>query len=320
MTTPTASLSTVRPWQAFSCRVKALRRLSPSFLRVTFAAEELRHFADNGYDQRFKLIFPAPACGFAKLPTGDRWYSELRALPDEEQCRVRTYTVREVRGELGEVDVDMVVHEPHEGRPAPALDWALHAEVGSELVLLGPDARYDGEHGGVDFHPPVVEHRPESGGRYPLDTNAELLIGGDETAAPAIAAILERLPITAHGKVFIEVPEAADVLEVDAPPDVEVHWLPREGAGWGEKLVPAVTEAAAGLRIRATLDDIEDVDVDTEILWDAPARPQACDSYVWIAAEAGVVKALRRTIRQDLGLPKECGAFMGYWRLGKDAD
>ncbi|WP_035699386.1 siderophore-interacting protein, partial [Glycomyces tenuis] len=167
MTTQTVDLTldTVRPWRAFRGAVKALRRLSPSFLRVTFASDELRYFADNGYDQRFKLIFPAPACGFEKFPDGDRWYSEMRALPDEEQCRVRTYTVRAVRPETGEVDVDMVVHEPEAGHESPAVRWALAAEVGSELVLLGPDARYDGPHGGLDFHAPE---------------NAEVLIGGDE--------------------------------------------------------------------------------------------------------------------------------------------
>lgn len=307
MTTQTVSLApnTVRPWHAFGCRVKSLRRLSPSFLRVTFASDELRHFADNGYDQRFKLVFPAPACGFDNFPEGERWYSELRALPEEEQCRVRTYTVRAVRDEAGEVDVDMVIHEPHGDHEAPALRWALDAEVGSELMMIGPDARYEGPHGGVDFHAPE---------------RSELLLGGDETAMPAIAAILERLPITAHGKAFIEVPEAADALELDAPPEVEVHWLPREGAEWGSRLVPAVAEAAADLKIRPSHDEVEDVDIDVDLLWDAPAQAEACESYVWIAAEAGVVKALRRTVRQDLGLPKDCGAFMGYWRLGKDAD
>ncbi|GAB4006849.1 hypothetical protein GCM10029992_58920 [Glycomyces albus] len=208
------TLNTVRPWRPFPCRVKELRRLSPSFLRVTFASEELKDFADNGYDQRFKLIFPASACGFDKLPGGDRWYSDLRALPDEDQCRVRTYTVRAVRRELGEVDVDMVLHEPHLGSAAPALRWALSAKVGDELFLLGPDARFDGPHGGIDFNPPE---------------GAELILAGDETAMPAIAAILERLPITAFGKVFIEVPEAADALVLDAPPEIEVNWLPREG-------------------------------------------------------------------------------------------
>lgn len=307
MTTSTVGLapSTVQPWRPFTCRVKTLRRLSPSFLRVTFASEELRDFADNGYDQRFKLIFPAPACGFEKLPAGERWYSELRSLPEEEQCRVRTYTVRAVRREAGEVDVDMVLHEPQEDREAPAARWALSAEIGAELMMLGPDARFDGPHGGLDFNAPE---------------GAELLIGGDETAAPAIAAILERLPVTARGKAFIEVPEAAYALALDAPPEIEVHWLAREGADWGTRLIPAVTEAAASLRIAPALETVEDIDVDIETLWDLPEQTAPSEAYVWIGAEAGVVKALRRVIRQDLGLPKECGAFMGYWRAGRDAD
>lgn len=296
-------LQTIRPWQPFTCEVAALRRLSPSFLRVTFASPSLRHFADNGYDQRFKLIFPAPDCGYDKLPVGDRWYSELLALPDSEQCRVRTYTVRHVRPEVGEVDVDMVLHEPHADSECPALRWALEAKPGDQMVLLGPDARYDGPHGGVDFRPP--EH-------------AELLLAGDETAMPAIASILDRLPITAYGSAFIEVPEAADALELEVPPEMEVHWLPREGADWGSRLIPAVTEAAAGLDIDGEREAVEDRDPDAELLWDAPEPAEACGAYVWVAAETSVVRTIRRTVRNDLGLPKECGAFMGYWRQGRE--
>jgi NADPH-dependent ferric siderophore reductase len=291
--------STVRPFELFPVRVQALQRLSPSFIRVTFAGGTLAHFADNGYDQRFKLIFPAPACGFDKMPTSERWYSELRALPEEEQCGVRTYTVRAVRREAGEVDVDMVVHEAHsDDECGPALRWLRDAAVGDEILLLGPDARWDGPHGGIDFHAPE---------------GAEILIAGDETAAPAITAILEDLPITARGKAFIEVPEAADVLDIDAPEDVEVVWLPREGAVWGDKLVPAVTEAARAMDFAKTgqFDENED-----EMIWEAPQEVAQCEAYVWIAAETGVVKTLRFTVRKELGLPKECGAFMGYWRNG----
>jgi NADPH-dependent ferric siderophore reductase len=295
--------SAVRSWDVFQVRVKALQRLSPSFLRVTFEGPSLANFADNGYDQRFKLIFPAPACGFDKMPTSDRWYSELRALPEEEQCGVRTYTVRAVRQSLGEVDVDMVVHDVHsEDACGPALRWIRDVAVGQQILLLGPDARWDGPHGGIDFHAPE---------------GAEILIAGDETAAPAIAAILEDLPITARGKAFIEVPAAADVLELDAPEDVEVVWLPREGAVWGELLIPAVTEAARAMDFAKTeqFDENED-----EMIWEAPEAVAAADAYVWIAAETGVVKALRFTIRKELGLPKESGAFMGYWRNGKPWD
>lgn len=290
---------TVRSFEVFPTRVKALQRLSPSFLRVTFAGESLANFADNGFDQRFKLIFPARACGFDKMPTSDRWYSELRALPEEDQCGVRTYTVRAVRPEAGEVDVDMVVHEVHaEDASGPALRWLRDVQLGDELLLLGPDARWEGPHGGVDFHAPE---------------GADLLIAGDETAAPAIAAILEDLPITARGKVFIEVPEAADALRLDAPEDVEVVWLPREGAVWGDLLIPAVTEAARGMDFARTeqFDEVTD-----EMIWEAPEAVAQSDAYVWIAAETGVVKTLRFTIRKELGLPKESGAFMGYWRNG----
>lgn len=294
---------TVRPFDLFRVEVGALRRLSPSFIRVTFTGASLAHFADNGYDQRFKLIFPAPACGFDKMPAGERWYSELRALPEEEQCGVRTYTVRAVRRHLGEVDVDMVVHEAHgEDDCGPALRWLREAAVGDDLLLLGPDARWDGPHGGIDFHAP---------------DGAEILIAGDETAAPAIAAILEDLPITARGRAFIEVPAEADVLELDAPEDVEVVWLPRGGAAWGDRLVPAVTEAARAMDFAKTgeFEEIED-----EMIWEAPEAVAAADAYAWIAAETGVVKTLRFTLRKELGLPKESGAFMGYWRNGKGWD
>ncbi|WP_240037589.1 siderophore-interacting protein [Glycomyces paridis] len=293
----------VRAWEQFPVTVAALRRLSPSFVRVTFTGETLAHFADNGLDQRFKLILPAAACGFDKMTGGDRWYSELRALPEDEQCGVRTYTVRAVRADLAEVDVDMVVHDAHDPADCgPALRWLRDAKAGDEALLLGPDARWDGPHGGVDFHAPE---------------GAELLIAGDETAAPAIAAILEDLPITARGKVFIEVPEAADVLELDAPEDVEVVWLPRDGEAWGERLVPAVTEAARGMDF-ARDDQFEEVE--DEMVWEAPEEAGPSDAYVWIAAETAVVKSLRFTIRKELGLPKEAGAFMGYWRNGKAWD
>lgn len=296
--------SAVRAWDVFPVGVRALERLSPSFVRVTFAGESLAHFADNGYDQRFKLIFPAPACGFEKMPTSERWYSELRALPEEEQCGVRTYTVRAVRGELAEVDVDMVIHEAHsEAESGPALRWLQEAQVGDEVLLLGPDSRWDGPHGGVDFHAPE---------------GAELLIAGDETAAPAIAAILEDLPVTARGKAFIEVPEAADALELDAPEDVEVVWLAREGAVWGDRLIPAVTEAARKMGFAKRDEQFEEVE--DEMVWEAPEAAEQSDAYVWIAAETAVVKTLRFTIRKELGLPKESGAFMGYWRNGKPWD
>ena len=71
------------PWRFFSTTVREVRRLSPSFLRVTFTGDDLDQFADNGFDQRIKLIPPLPDCGHDHLPTGPDWYEEWRDLPDD---------------------------------------------------------------------------------------------------------------------------------------------------------------------------------------------------------------------------------------------
>jgi NADPH-dependent ferric siderophore reductase len=62
-------------------------------------------------------------------------------------------------------------------------------------------------------------------------------------------------------------------------------------------------------------EDPEDVDLSTGLLWEVPeSRTEGC--YAWLAGEAGMVKALRRRLVRDLGLPRTAVAFMGYWRLG----
>ncbi|MGW0806013.1 siderophore-interacting protein [Nonomuraea sp. NPDC002799] len=57
----------------FDVRVAGSARLSPAFLRVTFTGDDPHEFADNGFDQRIKLILPIPGHGLAHLPTGPDW-------------------------------------------------------------------------------------------------------------------------------------------------------------------------------------------------------------------------------------------------------
>ncbi|MFI9638679.1 siderophore-interacting protein [Micromonospora sp. NPDC051925] len=291
----------VAPWRLFDVQVRAARRLSPSFLRVTFTGPDLDRFADNGYDQRMKLVLPLPGRHGVHLPGGVDWYAHWRALPEAERCPIRTYTVRAVRQHLAEVDVDLVLH----GDSGPAGRWALRARPGDEAGLLGPDAGYDGEHGGVEFRPP-------SAGR--------LLLAGDETAVPAISAILERLPLDARGRVLLEVPDPADELPVVAPPGITVDWLARDGGGHGSRLLPAV--AAAAQRLLSTggpapAAPIADVDVDRTLLWEVPTPSAPVPVYAWLAGEAGVIRTLRRHLVADRGMDRRAVAFMGYWRQGR---
>ncbi|TKJ35158.1 siderophore-interacting protein [Blastococcus sp. CCUG 61487] len=301
----------VPAYRTFPVQVSRLQRLSPSFLRVTFTGPELDDFASNGWDQRIKVMLPLPGRGLDDCPSGPDWYGDWRALPAERQMPIRTYTVRAARPEQHEVDVDFVLH----GATGPASAWAESAAVGDEVVLVGPNARFAGPTGGFEWHPPV-------------DASC-LLIAGDETAVPAICMIVESLPAGQRARVLLEVPEAGDVLDVAAPAGVEVTWLPRSSgdgvpAARGARLAAAVIEAAAELAddlAPSPAVELEDVDIDSAILWEVPteaaAPARSSGVYAWLAGEAAVVKGLRRHLVQELGVDRRSVAFMGYWREGR---
>lgn len=192
----TVETAQVPAYRTFAVQVARVERLSPSFLRVTFTGADLDLFASNGLDQRIKVLLPIPGRGLVDCPTGSDWYGEWRALPAERQVPIRTYTVRAVRTDPVEVDVDFVLH----GATGPASAWAEAARVGDEVVLVGPNARYEGPTGGFEWQPP-------SGA-------ISLLLAGDETAVPAICAIAESLPAGLRAHVLMEVPSPADALEL----------------------------------------------------------------------------------------------------------
>ncbi len=302
-------------YRPFPVEVARLQRLSPSFLRVTFTGTDMADFATNGWDQRIKVMVPLPGRGIDDCPSDPDWYGGWRALPADRRMPIRTYTIRALRPELGEVDVDFVLH----GATGPASAWAEAAAIGDRVVLVGPNARFPGPTGGFEWHPPA-------------DASC-LLVAGDETAVPAICAIVETLRPGQRARVLLEVPTAADALNVAAPAGVEISWLPR----WPDDgTAPAPRGALLTAAVVAAVDELDDVlaatpaaelhdvDVDAGILWEVPeedARPRESSGvYVWLAGEAGVVKGLRRHLVQDRGIDRRSVAFMGYWRDGKSAN
>lgn len=294
----------VQPWRQYAVWVRRVWRMSPSFVRVTFTGPDLDRFADNGFDQRIKLVFPLPGGGLDHLPTGPDWYSRWRELPDRLRNPIRTYTVRAVRPEVRELDVDMVRH----GDTGPASRWAGAARPGDRLVVIGPNAAHPGPHGGIEFQPPPG-----------VET---VLLAGDETAVPAICAILAKLDPGTRGEALLEVPLPGDVLDAVAPPGVRITWLPRSGAGHGELLVPAVRVAVSRLAGGPAGGPcpVPDVDVDRELLWEVPeptGTPAVGGLYAWLAGEAGVIRTLRRYLVSEHGIDRRRVAFMGYWRLGR---
>lgn len=312
----TEAVARPRPaYRSFRATVARVVRLTPHFTRVTFGGDELAGFGTAGLDQRVKVVLPLPGTGFADFPEVDDWYGAWRELPTERRNPFRTYTIRAVRPELREVDIDFVAH----GDAGPGSAWATRAQAGDEIILVGPDELSEGRTIGIDWRPGAVD---------------TVLLAGDETAAPAICAILESLPADASGAAIIEIPSADDALAVRSPEGVEVRWLPRAGGrAHGERLVPAVRDwvartcwlrdcadpvGAAAEVARRTLAELEGTADADGILWDVPEGTSLDgDCYAWLAGEASVITALRRFLVQEAGLDRRQVAFMGYWRQGR---
>jgi len=368
-TSVTAGTAAVEPMAiAFPVQVTAVQELGANYRRITFGGYSLRQFGVHGelLDVRIKLVIPPCVNGeYAEtsgldMHTAD-WYQEWRSLDPEQRGYLRTYTVRNSRLDCAypEIDVDFVLHgvseggdlapeaEPEAGdgllKPAghgvgPAAEWAAQASVGQKLLIIGPNNRAAHcitaqTYGGIEWRPGLAQR---------------VLLAGDETAVPAICAILETLPAYMSGHAFLEVPEAGDFQDVRTAADIEITWLAR-GASLGrsrphgEVLQDAVRRAvplpgharmADGGPVVAGAEPA-DVNIDAEILWDTPqlldaeevqatrvpgAPSGALPFYAWVAGEAGVVKEIRRYLVRDAGVDRKQVAFMGYWRQGRVMD
>lgn len=315
---------------AYQTTVVRKQQLSPSFIRLTLTGSDLTHFGTNSHplDMRIKLLLPPPggsalteeiaalrpeAMSSATAQQG--WYQRWLASDASKRGYMRTYTVRAFReagnrdnlGETAELDIDFVMHgnlvdgELHGG---PATEYASRCAAGDELLLLGPNrALTDSSYGGIEFRPGAA---------------TRIVLAGDETAAPAICAILESLPSNVTGHALIEVPETGDILGASTRSGVSVQWLTRGTSAPGELLSAAVRNVVAIPAAGAVHTDAEpeEINVDEQILWETGAA-QSAPFYAWIAGEAGMVKELRRYLVRDAGIDRKQVAFMGYWRQGK---
>ncbi|HSN37504.1 MAG TPA: siderophore-interacting protein [Arthrobacter sp.] len=330
---------------AFNVQVTAVQQLGPNFRRVTLGGRSLQNFGVNGStrDLRIKLMIPSLAADGSPLPMPEfrteqtGWYRDWLAMDPGTRGSMRTYTVRQERIDAvyPELDVDFVLHFDAAGHGGPAATWALNAKPGDTLTLIGPNNRAAHcvtaeTYSGIEWRPGLAQR---------------VLLAGDETAVPAISAILESLPPYVSGHALLEVPEAGDFQSITTAADVEITWLARGAAigrsrPHGELLQQAVRAAVTlpgwvGLRPSAEPaagPEPEDVNVDRDILWETPARMDAASIgasrnpgkpaggmpfYAWIAGEAGVVKEMRRYLVREVGIDRKQVAFMGYWRQGK---
>lgn len=244
-------------------RVLRTERLTPHMIRVVLGGPGLAAFRAGDYaDHYVKLIFPRPGVDY---PRPLDLAAIRRDLPRESWPSLRTYTVRAWDAASRELTIDFVYH----GDVGLAGPWAAAARPGDEIAFSGP------------------------GGAYLPDPAADWhLLAGDESALPAIAVALERMPAAARVRAFVEVSGPADEQELAAGADVCVVWVHRGARPAGVALVEAVRE------------------------FDFP--PGAVQAFVH--GEANAVRSLRRLLRVDHGVAREQLSISGYWRRGVDED
>ncbi|MEU2437732.1 siderophore-interacting protein [Streptomyces rubradiris] len=224
------------PFRFFSLQVVRTRRLGPSLVRVTFTGTDLHAFHSDGRDQSLSLFLPHPGQSEPAVPLelGDGWWQGWRELPDDVRAVMRSYTLRALRRDPDEIDIDFALHgvEPGAATPAgPASRWAARAAAGDRVLLLGPAVA---DNRAIRFRPPA-------------DTDLVVLCG-DETAVPAATAILESLPAGTRVRAWLEVPHAGDVQDVRTEADAEITWLVRhDGSPMAVDAVRAAALPAAEL-------------------------------------------------------------------------
>jgi NADPH-dependent ferric siderophore reductase len=267
------------PFRFFSLQVVRTRRLGPSLVRVTFGGPDLHAFHSDGHDQSLSLFLPHPGQPEPVVPLelGDGWWQGWRELPEDVRAVMRSYTLRDLRRDPDEIDIDFALHGIEPGAPVqagPASRWAARAAAGDRVLLLGPAVA---DNRAIRFRPPE-------------DTDL-VVVWGDETAVPAASAIVEALPAGTRARVFLEVPHAGDIQDLATEADAEITWLVREERGAGG--APMALDALRAAHL-----------------------PSAERPYVWIAGESGCVKELRRHFVRERGIDRRRVTFVGYWRRG----
>jgi NADPH-dependent ferric siderophore reductase len=253
------SMSTARgrarrhPPELWRVPVLATRRITPRMARITVGGPALKSFPGGGGDQHVVLYFYDRGVELPEPLT----LAAARTMLGQVRPAMRSYTVRRFDADSGALDIDFVLHE-HAG---VAADWATTARPGDHLIVVGPSPA----------------HLPDP------TVRGHLLIG-DETALPAIGAMLAGSP--SGVRAVVEVADAAE--EQDLPGDV--RWVHRDGgpAGTPDLLLAELT--AAG--------------------------PLDADVAVWAAGERTVMHAVRAHLLDGCGLDRRQVRTTMYWRRG----
>jgi NADPH-dependent ferric siderophore reductase len=170
-------------------RVKAASHITPNMIRITFIVPDIGPIPDACEGSNCKIF----------LPKHDQNIEGFQQqLADGPRPVVRTYTVRHIRKDISEMDIDFVDH----GTLGPASAWARNAKPGDFCGFAGPG---------------TIKVSSFYADWY--------LLAADLSALPVVAATLEAMPRDARGVAFFEILDPKDEIKINAPQGIVQHWL-----------------------------------------------------------------------------------------------
>ncbi len=235
-------------------QVTRVERPTPGCIRVAFSGEELAGFEMRGPASHIKVMFGEPGQAKPILP---EWGAEGAILAEGQKMPPsRTYTPRSFDAATNELVIEFMLHGD-----GLATSWAKSASVDDEVAVTLP------------------------GGPYTVEPADRYIIGGDESALPAIETILEELDDVSRAEVIVEVDGPAEERPLSSP---KVTWLHRNGTESGRLLEQAIHSLET---------------------------PEA-DTRVWVGCEASVMRDIRKYLLNDCGMDRDAIHTHGYWKQG----
>jgi NADPH-dependent ferric siderophore reductase len=222
---------------------------------VTFGGEELAGFEMRGPATHIKVLFGREGEDGVVLP---EWGPEGPMLQEGQSMPPsRTYTPRRWDEARRELTVEFMLHGD-----GLASTWAQSAKAGDVVAVTLP------------------------GGPYVIDAEADwYLLGGDESALPALETILEELPAGKPVHVMVE----ADAGEERKLGATSVRWLHGDA---GRESGAALEQAIRG--------------------FEAPAG----SGRVWVGCEAETMRSIRKHLLFERGFDRSAIHTHGYWKKG----
>lgn len=196
-------------------RVVRWQDVTPHMRRITLTGRSLDYL--DSPSMHVRLLFPTEQAQEWPYTGAD---GRLAWRPGQHPMISRVYTIRNVRADIEEVDIDFVLH----GDEGVASGWAAHVGIGQAIGLAGPIGRRIPE---ADWY----------------------LLAGDETALSPMARIIEQLPGHAQGIAVIEIDGPDEEQTIDGPPGLTIRWVHRNGGTAGQSSL--LQEAALSVAIPA---------------------------------------------------------------------